>query len=163
MKKNIYIAIELKQREYLSNVLLSFKAASNGYRVYLGSQKQIFSLIEEKKSFGGIFLYKGGIDPKVFDRIKNKINYSFFLDHEIVPGHNNKTYKEEILGHFFPQTLKNVDGYFCVNSRIYSLAQSIFKKKIKGKVYNTGWPRFDLFKKEYKNIYLNRVNKIKKK
>jgi surface carbohydrate biosynthesis protein len=163
MKKNIYIAIEVKQREYLSNVLLASKAAIKGYRIYIGSQLQIFNLLQKKKNNGGIFLYKGGIDPEVFNRIKNKVDYNLFLDHEVAPGHNIKIYQEEILGHFCPQTLKNVDGYFCANSRIFSVARQVFKKKIKGNIFLTGWPRFDLFKKKYENIYRDRIDKIKKK
>ena len=163
MKKNIYIPIEVKQREYLSNILLASKAAAKGYRIYIGSQFQIFKLIEEKKHKGGIFLYKGGIDPEIFNKIKYKVDYNFFLDHEVAPGHNIKFYQEEILGHFYPETLKNVDGYFCANSRIFSVASQVFKKKIKGNVFLTGWPRFDLFKKKYENIYRDRIDKIKKK
>jgi surface carbohydrate biosynthesis protein len=162
-KKSIYIAVEIKNREYLAHVLFAYKAATKGYRVYLGSQFQIFNLLKNKKDCGGIFFYHGGIDPKTFFQIKDKVNYNFFLDHEIAPGHNLKTYKENCIGRFFPQTLKYIDGYFCVNKKVFNIAKKFLEKKIRGKVFLTGWPRIDLFKKKYQSIYKEKIMNIKKK
>ncbi len=48
-KKSVYIAIEIKVREFISKVFLSSILIKNGYRVYLGSKNQILNLIEKKK------------------------------------------------------------------------------------------------------------------
>ena len=49
LKKNLYIIIEHKNREFISQVLLSTFAIRKGLRVYIGNYKGIFKT-EEKES-----------------------------------------------------------------------------------------------------------------
>ena len=54
---NIYIAVEIKYREFLSRLLLGAASALNGNDVFLGDD-EIFKLIEKKKLNPGIILLK---------------------------------------------------------------------------------------------------------
>ena len=146
LKKNIYIPIEIKQREYLSNLLIAINAANKGFTIYIGTKAQIFDLILNKDKKGGIFIYKGGLEPEIFNKISKKVDYNFILDHEITPGQNLSIYMNRVSGNFFEETFKHIDGYFCVNKKVYNVAKKTLGKKIRGKVYLTGWPRTDLFK-----------------
>ena len=55
LKKNIFITIEFKHREFLSKLLLSSFAIKAGFRVYIGSLNSIIRLINVKNQKGGIF------------------------------------------------------------------------------------------------------------
>ena len=74
MKKTIYIAIEIKVREFLSNILLSFFSAKKNYRIIFGSKDQIINYLTKKKTKGGIFLYKAGIHKKYISTLNKKID-----------------------------------------------------------------------------------------
>ena len=54
-KPNVYIPVEIKYREFLSNILLESFAVKSGFRVYIGSKDAIATLINTKKNKGGIF------------------------------------------------------------------------------------------------------------
>ena len=56
-KLEIFIPIEIKPREFVSQLLLSGELAKNNIRIYLGSKKAIDKLIEnKKKQFRYIFI-----------------------------------------------------------------------------------------------------------
>jgi len=48
-KKNLYIIIEHKNREFLSQLLLSTFAVKKGLRVFIGNYRGIFKLLSLKK------------------------------------------------------------------------------------------------------------------
>ena len=102
-KKNIYLPIETKQREYLSNLLIAQKAATKGFRTFIGTKEAIFDLILNKKERKGIFLYKGGLESNLFEKISKKVQYNFILDHEMTPGQNMSLYNKEVSGNFFEE------------------------------------------------------------
>jgi len=165
-KKTVYIAIEIKVREFISQVFLSSLLINNGYRVYLGSKDQIFNLIKNKREKGGIFFYKAGVTSKYVDLINNKTDKHIVFDQELLPGNLSGKSAE----HFY---LKNIncfstigekfcDGYLATNRIIFNAAKKGLKK-LRGKIYQTGSPRIDLWKKKYHHIYDNEVDKIKKK
>ncbi len=84
-KKTIYIPIEIKFRELISQVLLATHAASRGFRVYIGTKAALATIIKEKKQKGGIYFYKGCLpldDMKFVDR---KTDAFVVLDQEIGP------------------------------------------------------------------------------
>ena len=57
-KPNLYLPIEIKYREFLSNLLLASFAVKSGFRVYIGSKDAIATLINTKNDKGGIFFIK---------------------------------------------------------------------------------------------------------
>ena len=60
LKKEVFIPIEIKPREFISQLLLSAELAKIGFRVYLGTKKAIDELVEDKTDNKGVYLYKGG-------------------------------------------------------------------------------------------------------
>ena len=97
LKKTIYIPIEIKQREYLSNLLIAINAVEKGFKIYIGTKAQIFDLLLNKSKKGGIFLYKGGLEPKIFcDKISktflarlNTVRTAFRLSEKSAPANNS--------------------------------------------------------------------------
>ena len=54
LKKEVYIPIEIKPREFVSQLLLSGALVKMGIRVYLGSKQSIDDLIKHKKNKKGV-------------------------------------------------------------------------------------------------------------
>lgn len=162
MKKTIYIAIEIKVREFLSNILLSFIAAQKNYRIIFGSKDQIIKYVSQKKIKGGIFLYKAGIHKKYISTLNKKIDLHATIDQEIAPGLSKKFYSRIIPQSFHRETAKDIDLYFCLNKQLYEIAKQTLGKKV-GKIVNTGWPRFEIFKYSYAELFAKKVSKIRKK
>lgn len=162
-KKTVYIAIELKVREFLSQILLAYDLIKQDYRVYLGSKDEIIELLKYKKNTGGIFLYKAGLHKNLIKIIKKKINLHTVLDQEACPGFPNYMYTNELIpGSFHKETEKTLDLYFTANKKIENIANKRLKN-IRGKVVNSGWPRIDLWQKKYEFVYQDLINKLKKK
>ena len=57
-KKNLFLPIEFKYREFLSKIYLASYAINAGFRIYIGSSDSIFRLIKSKSINGGIFFFK---------------------------------------------------------------------------------------------------------
>ena len=66
-KKEVYISIELKVREFLSQILLSYFLPLKGYRIYLGSKNKIIDMIIKMKNKSGIFFYKADVNKKLIN------------------------------------------------------------------------------------------------
>ena len=90
LKKNIYIIIEHKNREFLPQVLISFFAIKKNFRIYIGNYKGIFKLLSLKKKKSGIFLMKGGLNEKLTKLVKQKCEKYVILDQEVSPGFEKK-------------------------------------------------------------------------
>ena len=58
--KEVYIPIEIKPREFHSQLLLASRLALIGHRVFIGSKYAVDSYVEQKKHSQGVYLYKGG-------------------------------------------------------------------------------------------------------
>ena len=86
LKKNVYIVLEVQSRELYQQLLLSTFLIANGYRVYIGESKSIFSLLKKKKNKGGILLNKGTIFRPESKLIKKKCDHYCVLDQELTPG-----------------------------------------------------------------------------
>ena len=158
-KKTLYIVIELKVREFVAELLFSYFAVLRGYRVYLGSREKIIDIILNKKTKAGLFFYKAGLQLDKTIQVSRKVNSHITLDEEMTAGLNTERYHTGAKA-FFRGAKKYIDGYFYVNNKI----ANIVKKQINVKnVYGVGWPRVDLYKKEFSNIYQDDIDKIKKK
>ena len=60
LRKEFYIPIEIKAREFYSQLLLGGRIALKGGRVFIGSKYAVDYFIENKKHKHGTYLYKGG-------------------------------------------------------------------------------------------------------
>ena len=121
----IFIPIEIKPREFVSQLLLSGELAKNNIRVYLGSKKAIDKLVENKKNNSGIYLYKGGgstVDK--FKKLSKKVTSIAVLDQEVSPAFRD--YKL-IKNRFVKGSLKFVSRLYYVGPEAKNSAVEVLK------------------------------------
>ena len=85
-KKNIYLPIEIKAREYVSNLLLVSKAIDKNYRCYIGAKSSINRLIDYKNEKNGIFFSKSTLRENEYIKFRDKCEYLTILDQELGPA-----------------------------------------------------------------------------
>ena len=160
-KLEIFIPIEIKPREFVSQLLLSGELAKNNIRIYLGSKKAIDKLVENKKNNSGIYLYKGG--GSTVDKFKNlskKVSSIAVLDQEISPAFRD--YKQ-IKNRFVQGSLKFVSRLYYVGPEARNSAVEVLKDINPSKIKDFGWPRVDLWEPSLHHIWRNEILKIKAK
>ena len=162
MKRTVYIAVEIKVREFISNILLTYFFVRNNYRVVLGSKDQILKYIENKKEKGGIFFYKAGVHKSFVKILNKKVDVHATIDQEMSPGLRSDAYRKILPYSFHKETAKDIDLYYCLNKEIFKAAKKTLGKNIKN-IQETGWPRFEIFQKKYSLLFDHEVKKIKKK
>jgi surface carbohydrate biosynthesis protein len=161
-KPVIYICIEIKNREYVSQIFLSLKAALKGYRVYLGTHAAIYSLLRTKKTRTGIFLDKSLQPESRMKSVLKSVEYFCVLDAELSPYFTEEYWMEEIPGRIYPNSDELVDKFLVVNEEIAKVAAFHFTEQ-KSKVVVTGWPRIELWRGLNSEIYSHEVLKIQEK
>lgn len=164
LKKNLYIIVEHRNREYLSQLLLSTFAVKKGLRVFIGNYRGIFKLLSLKKKQSGILLMKGGLNEKLTKLIKKKCNQHVILDQELSPGYKKVFYIDWVSDRFLSKTVRYIDLYCCLNNTILSASKKnyLFKKE-NIKLFKSGWPRVDTWLPIFENFYLKEIRAIKKK
>lgn len=161
-KKTIYIPIEWSNRELDSFIFFTNQAIKKKFRIIIGSKRAIFDYIKKKRDKAGIFFYKGGLEKYLCELISKKCNAHVVLDQEIGPI-NNTNLSFKIPTRFYYNTLPFINGYLCVGRKVFDVAKKTILKRMKGKIYLSGWPRFDLNKPKNRVFYLNEIRLIKKK
>jgi len=161
MKKiSIYLPIEIKARELNSFILLAKFAINFGCRIYLGSKSSIKRLIENKKSCGGSFLFKGGMPLADILHIRKKVNKFLILDQEISPSCLD--FKKEIRRRVWPESEKFIDRYYLIGDSAYNASLNVLKN-LSSNIIKSGWPSIDLYRDDFRFFYDSKVNEIKKK
>lgn len=160
LKKNLYLPIEFKHREFRSKILLAFYAIKLGFRVYIGSTNSIFKLIEFKSQKGGIFFFKGGLDFNKINDIKKKCDQFVILDEEL--GTEKKNYAKVARVRIWPGSEKLIDRYYVIGKYGYEASRNIFPE-MQNSIKCTGWPRVDLWRKENDFLFKKEADQIKKK
>ena len=158
LKKEVFIPIEIKPREFSSQLLLSGELAKTGARVYLGSKKAIDNLINKKNRSNGVYLYKGGGSTvEKFKKLSNQVTSIAVLDQEISPA----LIDYEFLKHRF------VKGSLSYVSRLYYIGDEAKKTAIKfledidpSQIKAFGWPRVDLWQPEFHHIWEKEIKSI---
>ena len=161
LKKNIYIHIEILSRELASQLLLSIFAVQKNFRVYVGDNYSLKKILLIKKKREGIFIAKGDLDKITHNLVKEKCEKLISLDQEITPGFTNNYYENIIRSRYSPR-IKDFDIFFCNNDQIKKNLIKVLNIK-KNKIIASGWPRFDLYKEEFRGLYEKEVVQIKKK
>ena len=156
---NVYIKIEIKDREFISRTLIAAYLAEKGHDVYVGDDEFIGRYLENK------ILNPGFVLEKSLSPVKRKIrrlsvlkknNFKIAnLDEE--GGLNDPDYKYWSSERYSNQTLKIADISFCWGRYDYEMNKKLFPKS-KTKFYISGNPRFDLHKTNK-----NKNKKLKKK
>ncbi len=160
LKKNLYLPVEFKYREFLSKILLAFHAAKSGFRVYIGSTHSIFRLMKLKSEKGGIFFFKGGLELNRIIDLKKKCDHFLILDEEL--GTEKKNYAEVAKRRIWPGTEKFIERYYVIGKYGYETSCKIFLE-MQNSIRCTGWPRVDLWRKENDFLFNNQTDVIKKK
>jgi len=155
-KINLYLPIEGKAREFAPKVFLAITAAKKNFRVFLGSQASINRMIYNKKSSGGVYFFKGGLDIKNVKKIKKKCPNFVILDEEVGPGDENPQFT---MRYRIEKNIENeIDSYYVLGKETFEIGKKIFNK-IKSRIILSGWPRIDYFLASAK---LDKESKLKK-
>ncbi len=160
---NIYIKIEIKEREFLSRLVLGAYAALKGNEVFIGDD-ELLQLVENRKLNSGIILEKS-IPPKI-DRInqlkKYKKNKCIVTSIDEEGGLATIDYKNNFAPRRFSnKTLSYTDKVFCWGKYDYNLNIKLFPK-YKKKFIITGNPRYDLLKEKFSSEFIKKKSKKKK-
>jgi surface carbohydrate biosynthesis protein len=154
---NVYIKIEIKERELLSRMLVGSYLALKGHDIFLG-EDDLFNYLEKK------ILNPGVILEKSISNVRHRINQLNFykknnfklttLDEE--GGLNTSDFTDFAKRRFSKKTLNNSDLVFCWGKYDYTKITNIYNK-FKNKFIISGNPRFDF------NKVLNKKKNFKKK
>ena len=161
-KINIYIPIEIKKRELLSKIILSTFIIKNDKlktRCYVGSKTQIKKLISFKKSYGGIFVYKGGLSYNQIKQLKNKVEKFIIIDQELGPAVDNL--ELNMRKRLWEGTEKYIDKFYLIGKYACDIGKKVYPK-LKDRIIMSGWPRVDLWRPEFDYIYKNSVENLRK-
>ena len=139
---NVYLKIEIKQRELLSRILIGMYSAINGNTIYVGN---IHNYLERNKLSPGIFLDKSISRTKSkLKKLENYVkngNIVTSIDEECGVTHSNLD--SFITLRFSPQTLKNTSAIFCWGHLDYNYLKKKYPK-FKEKFFITGSARVDV-------------------
>mgnify|MGYP001229187235 CR=1 FL=1 len=158
---NIYIIIEMKDREFLSRLLTGAESALNGNDVYIGD-KEISGLILQNKLKPGIIFLKS-ITPNTrrllqLKHYKNKEFIVTSIDEE--GGLVHISFKDFVQRRYSAKTLSYTDTVFCFGEFDYKNYKKIFVK-YKEKFLLSGNPRFDLLNNKIANNFVEKQNSNK--
>ena len=156
---NVYIKIEIKEREFISRTLIAAYLAKKGHDVYVGDDEFIGRYLENKILNPGIILEKSlsPVKPKIKRLSLLKKNNCKIVNLDEEGGLNDPNYKYWSSERYSNKTLKIADISFCWGKYDYELNKKLFPK-FKKKFYLSGNPRFDLH-----NVKIIKNKKIQKK
>lgn len=160
-RPSVYIPIEIKNRELNSQILLGALAAENGFNVYIGTHHSIHQTIVRKTEKAGLFLDKGGLST-MWQSIKEKTDFVGVLDQELSPILVDSTRILDLL------PLRYLNGNEKIVDLVYVVGDAYFKEARKFhspdvRVFNSGWPRIDLWKHPFSGAYSKTAASIKQK
>ena len=158
-RKTIFFTIEIKDRELISKCLLAYELLKRNFRVYIGTFDNIHRIV--KKYSSGIIFHKSTYIAK--SSYYKRIGHVFvFLDEEggiTIP--RSKLY-EFCVKRYGVVSKELNDIIFLPGKKFTEIVSQM--PNIEGvKLYTTGWPRIDLCREKYSHIFIDQVNKIRKK
>ena len=160
---NIYIIVEVKDREFLSRLLTGAEAALNGNDVLIGD-KEISSLIlKDKLNPGVMFLKSITPNKRRLTQLKHYKNKKFIvtsIDEE--GGLVQINFKDFVKRRYSKKSLSYTDTVFCFGEYDYKNYIKIFKK-YKNKFLLSGNPRFDLLNNKIANNFAEKKKSKKVK
>ena len=159
LKKHLYIPVEIKPREYVSNLLLIDKAIDKNFRCYLGSKSSINRLVMYSNEINGIYFSKCSFVEEEYQKIKKKCDHITILDQELGPALSGQEI-EMGLRSMNDQIFKEyIDSYYVLGKFADKIAKQEYPQ-IESVIKITGWPRIDLWNK-YRYLYKKKVDTIK--
>ncbi len=159
-RKEVYIPIEIKPREFISQLLLGAELAKIGFRVYLGTKKAIDELVENKNNKQGVYLYKGGGGTiNKFKKLSKLVESIAVLDQEISP--NVIDSGVIIKNRFVKGCLKYVSRLYYVGPEARKKAIEVLEDIDPSLIKDYGWPRVDVWKEDFHHIWNDQIKDIK--
>ena len=160
---NIYLIIEVKDREFLSRLLTGAEAALNGNDVLVGD-KEISSMILKNKLNPGIVLLKS-ITPnnRRLTQLKHYRKNNFVvtsIDEE--GGLVHISFNDFVNRRYSEESLSYTDTVYCFGKFDYENYIKIFPK-YKEKFIPTGNPRFDLLNNKINKYFIKQKKSNKPK
>ena len=142
----------------LAKLYLGAVAVCHGYDVFVGNQREIAKRVFDIKA--GIYIDKSGARTKrsLFFKLKKLGYVPVALCEEGLVYRNRDRYLSERID---PETIRCTDAFYCWGDRQKSDILEKIPDKEKFRV--TGNPRFDLLRPEFRKIWEDESNIIKKK
>ncbi len=154
---NIYLSVEIKNREFFSRFLLGCEAVLNGHKVFIGD---VNSLAKKKLLKPGLYHDKS-LTPTVNRVLKlkylKKNNFAITTQDEEA-GHLNENSKEYVNSRYGKETLNLVNGIFTWGKFDYSNLTKNYRSYQK-KIFNTGNPRVDFWREDFEKFYKSHKGK----
>lgn len=144
----------------MPKVLLAAVAAKLGARAYVGSKSAVNLLVNKKKDGHGIYFYKGGLSDKRILKVKQKCDKFIILDEEVGPACEDIV--KYIKGRIWPGSEHLVNRYYVIGPYVFATAKKTLPD-LRSSVFMTGWPRIDLWRKEFRSMYASEIERIKDK
>lgn len=154
--------MEIKNREYDSQILLAAEAVLRGYRVYLGTHAAIYALLKNKKSRAGIYLDKSTQPAHRMAWVRLRTETYCILDAELSPMISENILREIFPSWVYENSEKLIDKFFVVGPTASLIAKEYFKEN-SSIVKITGWPRIDIWEKYGSLIYEKEIVNIQKR
>lgn len=156
---NIYISVEVKNRELFSRMLLAFEAAKRGHDVYVGELTPFF----DRNIFRPGIYHVNSVTPRKnkVNTFKNLIQNSFFItSQDEESGHSNDNTEHYTNTRYGKSSLQYVEKIFTWGLLDY---KRLVKKycKFKNKFINTGNPRIDFLKKKNQKFFSKKIINFK--
>ena len=151
---NIYIPIEVKARELEGKFLTALVAAERGHHVLIGDKKDTINLAKEGKLPPGI-VHDKSVTPgsyKIENFKKLKQNGHLITAQDEEHGLLDVSYEEFAKRRFSEETLSYVSRVYTWGSHDYHELQKKFTGQ-KKKFMNSGSPRVDLWRPDFKEFY----------
>lgn len=155
----LLLPIEIKVREYMSQIQVAIEASKRGFEVYLGSHAAINLLLMSVPSINAIYFDKEIPAKSKLTYLKRKGVSIWVMDPELSPIHSLDILTEEIIGRVYSLGMEEIDRFLVSGPNVFQAARSVFGLNA-GKVVLAGWPRFDLSLSSRIQVHSDSITKI---
>jgi surface carbohydrate biosynthesis protein len=157
-KKIILYSIEIAARELVPKCLLALECAKLGMRVYMGSFRALKQL--DGKVDGCIFFHKSTWNKNA-SRLRKTIGAHFvFLDEEMGPSLPKSELNNYLSNRYSAVSAANYEHTFAIGDMHKASMEEL--ENFKGvQVHALGWPRLDLWRKPFHQLYTSETERIR--
>lgn len=156
MPTNLYLPVEVKNRELHAKVLLAKHAAEWGFNVILGRKNDLNELVVRMPP--GVYLGLGAFENfrPFFSKLKHLGFDVVVNEEEGLVTYSDRMYVDMRVSR---ETLRQIDALFTWGGENQSVLANAFPE-FEGKFQVTGNPRFDLLKPRNQRVYAAEMEEI---
>ena len=153
---NLYLPVEVKDRELYAKLLLAKYAAENGFNVILGKKNDVNQLVLNMPK--GVYFGLGIAQNynNFFKRLAKSGHIIVVCEEEGLITYSDEMYLDMRIS---PETIKYVDLICTWGQENFDIISN--GRKNVGKLQITGNPRFDLLKPEFSGVYESQIRSIR--